>query len=263
MEKITFPQIEEQPVSWGYYRDLHDADRYKALVDRDTGKLFSIVSKDYKVIRHEQAIDEIEDLIYDNEDLGEPTITTSFYNEGGRMCRRYRFRKVVVEIDPGDKLHPELHLYNSYDVTWPLIVILGAYRLVCKNGMVVRKTLFQFRKRHVVELQRMDFREEVSTTLSRFENQVNTWRKWGTQPLPLETYKKVMKAMEFGKRATEEIEDQVDEEFEGFLTDGFPQITVWLFYNIIAWYITHKAVSLNHKVELEKRLRRAINYFNV
>jgi hypothetical protein len=71
-----------------------------------------------------------------------------------------------------------------------------------------------------------------------------------------------MEAMDFGKRATEEIEDQVDEDFEGFLTNGFPQITVWLFYNIIAWYITHKAVSLNHRVELENRLRRAINYFN-
>ena len=35
MEEITFPQIEEQPVSWGYYRDLHDAKRYKAIVDQD------------------------------------------------------------------------------------------------------------------------------------------------------------------------------------------------------------------------------------
>lgn len=91
MEEITFPEIEEQPVSWGYYRDLHDANRYKAIVDRDTGKLFSIVSKDYKLIRHEEAIDEIEDLIYDNEDLGNPTIKTSFYNEGGRMCREVPF----------------------------------------------------------------------------------------------------------------------------------------------------------------------------
>lgn len=262
MSEITFPEIEVQPVSWGYHRDLHDAARYKAIVDRDSGKLFSIVSKDYKLIRHEQAIEEIEDLIYDNEDLGEPTVTTSFYNEGGRMCRRYRFQKVAVEIDPGDELHPELHLYNSYDVTWPLIVALGAYRLVCKNGMVVRKTLFRFNKRHVLELERMNFKKDVSTVLTRFNSQVKTWREWRTRPISLETYDKIMNTMEFGKEATEQIESKVNEDFEGFLFRGYPQITAWLFYNILTWYATHKAASLNHRVELENRLRRAIGYFS-
>jgi len=70
MEEVTFPQIEEQPVSWGYYRDLHDADRYKAIIDRDTGKLFSIVSKDYKLIRHEEAVDEIEELTGKSREIG-------------------------------------------------------------------------------------------------------------------------------------------------------------------------------------------------
>ena len=261
MEEVTFPQIEEQPVSWGYYRDLHDANRYKAIVDRDTGKLFSIVSKDYKLMRHEEAIEGIEDLIYDNEDLGEPTIKTSFYNDGGRMCRTYRFKKVTVEIALKDMLNPELRLYNSYDVSWPLTVVLAAYRLVCKNGMVVEETLFRFKKRHVLELERMNFKEDVSTVLTRFDSQVKTWREWRTRPISLETYDKVMNTMEFGKKATEEIESRVNEDFEGFLFRGYPQITAWLLYNILTWYATHKAVSLNHRVELESRLRRAISYF--
>ena len=262
MGEIIFPEIVEQPVMWGYYRDLHDADRYKTIVERDTGKLFSIVSKEYKLIRHEQAVDEIEGLIYGNEDLGDPTIKTSFYSDGGRMCRRYRFEKVAVEIEPGDNLHPELHLYNSYDVTWPLIVVLGAYRLVCTNGMVVVKTLFRFKKRHVLELERMNFKKDVSTVLARFESQVKTWREWRTRPISLENYDKVMNTMDFGKKATEQIESKVNEDFEGFLFRGYPQITAWLFYNILTWYITHRAVSLNHRVELESRLRRAIVHFN-
>jgi len=261
MEEVVFPIIEEQPVMWGYHRDLHDADRYKAIVDRETGKLFSIVSKGYRVIRHEEAIDELEELVYDNEDLGEPTITTSFYNDGGRMCRRYRFRKVTIEIKPGDRLHPELHLFNSYDLTWPLIVLLGAFRFVCANGLVVGKKFYQFRKQHVVELERMDFKDQVTTALERFEAQAKTWRKWGARPLSLETYQKVMRAMEFGKQATETIEEKVNEDVEGFLSAGYPQPTVWMFYNLIAWYITHRAVSLNHRVEMEKRLRRAVGFF--
>lgn len=261
MEEVVFPIIEEQPVSWGHYRDLHDADRYKAIVDRETGKLFSIVSKDYRVIRHEQAIDELEDILYETPEMGVPAVATSFFNDGGRMRRTYRFKKITIEIGPGDRVHPELHLFNSYDLTWPLIVLLGAFRFVCANGLVVGQKFYQFRKRHIVEFERMDFKDQVATALERFEDQVKTWRKWGTLALSLETYQKVMKVMEFGKRATETIEEKVNKDVEGFLTEGFPQPTVWIFYNLITWYITHRAVSLNHRVELEKRLRRAVGFF--
>ena len=47
---------------WGLDKDLHPANRYKAIVDADTGKLFAIVSQDYRVIRHERAIEQIEEF---------------------------------------------------------------------------------------------------------------------------------------------------------------------------------------------------------
>jgi len=262
MEEIAFPQIEEQPVMWGYHRELHQAHKHKAIVDRDTGKLFSIVSKDYKLIRHEQAIDELENILYGgDEDLGPPSVSTGFFNDGGRMCRKYGFKKVTVEIGQGDKVHPELLLYNSYDLTWPLIVLLGAFRYVCTNGLVVGKKFHQFRRRHVLELERMDFREQVKTALERFEKQVKTWQKWDTRPLSLETFGAIMKAMKWGKKATEEIEERVYQEGDDYDNQGFPIISLWIFFNILTWYITHETVSLNHRVELEGRLRRAIGYF--
>lgn len=151
-----------------------------------------------------------------------------------------------------------MSLYNSYGLTWPLIVLLGAFRLVCTNGLVVGEKFFQLKKRHILELERMDFREQVKTALERFNNQVETWKKWGTRLLSLATYEKVMKSMELGKRATETIEEEVSEDFEGFLSDGYPQPSVWTFYNLITSYITHQAVSLNHRLELENRLRKAM-----
>jgi len=51
--KISFPEVVEQPVTWGYGRNLHQTDRYKAIVDPNAGKLFSIVSEDYmRIPRH-------------------------------------------------------------------------------------------------------------------------------------------------------------------------------------------------------------------
>jgi len=67
-----------------------------------------------------------------------------------------------------------------------------------------------------------------------------------------------MKAMKFGRQASQEIDRRVSRESEGFDSTGVPIIAVWMFYNIITWYITHRAVSLNHRVEMERRLRSAM-----
>ena len=79
--EISFPEVVEKPVMWGYHRDLHQADKYKAIVNPDTGKLFSVVSNDYRLIRHEEAIEQIEKAIYEVPELGRYETFTEFYND--------------------------------------------------------------------------------------------------------------------------------------------------------------------------------------
>jgi len=67
-----FPKVAAEPVSWDPQSKLRDADGYKAIVDSDTGKAFSIVSNDYKIITHQQAIEQIESIIAKNTDPGLP-----------------------------------------------------------------------------------------------------------------------------------------------------------------------------------------------
>jgi len=67
--------------------------------------------------------------------------------------------------------------------------------------------------------------------------------------------------MKFGKNATAEIQHQIDHDASGYDNDKFPVMSLWTFYNVLTWYITHKAVSLNHRVEMENRLRIAMVYF--
>ena len=55
----SFPEVSEVPVSWGEI-NLQRADKYKAIVNPEIGKVYSIVSKDYKLIRHEDAVQRIE-----------------------------------------------------------------------------------------------------------------------------------------------------------------------------------------------------------
>jgi len=260
--KDSFPRVCEMPVSWWKGKDAKPAENHKAIVDLDTGKLFSIVSKDYKVIRHEEAIKEIEAAIHTTSGLGPYEVTTAFHNDGGRMRRTYRFVGVAAEVKPGDFINPELHLLNSYDLAWPFIVDLGAYRMVCSNGLIIGTVLLRLKKRHVSELNRLDLRETVQTALKRFSKATLLWQDWAQRPLTEPIYNHVIEGMDLGVNAREEIEGQIRSESKGRDTKGFPIMTLWAFFNVLCWYMTHKTVSLNHRVEMERRLKVALKHFS-
>lgn len=152
-------------------------------------------------------------------------------------------------------------MFNSYDTSWPFIVILGAFRLVCSNGLVIGEKYLQIRKRHIYGLDQLNIKKQVSTALKRLKLQTNQWEKWANNELTEKSYSKVMKAMKVGKKATEIIEDRISQDASGFTDNGFPIMSLWIFYNVLTWYITHRAVSLNHRVEMERRLRSAMRHF--
>jgi hypothetical protein len=213
------------------------------------------------LLRHEDAIEQVEAAIQENPALGKYEVLTGFYNNGARMRRKYIFPEIEVAIEQGDMVNPELQLFNSYDTKWPLIVILGAYRLVCTNGLVIGKKYLQLKKRHVFDFDEIDIKEQISTALDRFKLQTYQWKRWANRRLAPNISQKVMKEMKFGKKAMDEIEQRIAQESNGF-NNGFPIISLWAFYNVITWYISHRAASLNHRVEMERRLRISLKHFN-
>jgi len=94
--------------------------------------------------------------------------------------------------------------------------------------------------------------------MKRFRSQTNQWQKWTDRTVTEKDYKRILKVMKFGKNATMEIKARTIQEAEDLNDIGFPIMPLWIFYNIITWYITHRAVSLNHRVEMERRLRTAL-----
>lgn len=257
----TFPEVVMRHVMWGEGKEVLRSDRYRAIADKRTNKLFSIVSSDYKLIRHEDAIENVEKAISENKDLGRYEVITKFYNGGGRMRRTYSFPKIKVEIKPEDNVNLKIELFNSYDVTWPFTLLLGAFSFVCSNGLVVEKKYYQLRKRHVFSLDKISVREGLSIAIRRFNMQTREWRRWTDVLLTPKSYAKVMKTMEFAEKAALEIEKQLNQNSESVFVEDFAVTTLWTFYNILTQYITHSAVSLNHQVEMENRLRKAMTNF--
>ncbi len=249
-----FPKVSEEPVFWGKHSKAED---YRALVNPDTGVVFSIVSKDYKLIRHEAAIKKVNKVISKTPELGKYETTVAFYGKGARMRMKYCFTDIPIEIKPDDYIFPELQLFNSYDTTWPFIVLVGAFRFVCANGLVIGEKFLNIRKRHVYDFDKILLEQHISTALEKINSQADQWKQWTDRGLNQASYAQIMKTMKFGKKATEVIEKRIQKETKKFHDNGFPVLTLWVFFNILTWYITHKAVSLNHQVEMEKRLRAA------
>lgn len=178
------------------------------------------------------------------------------------MRRKYIFYEKEVEIRKGDIVNPELQLFNSYDTSWPFILILGAFRVICTNGLVVGEKYLHFKKRHIFNFDKIDIREQISTSVDRLKLQTKQWKKWDAQRLTLDIYNNVIESMKLGKAALETVEAQIWEEAEDIDDDGVPIMSLWTFYNVITWYISHWSVSLNHRVEMERRLRSAIGGIN-
>jgi len=227
-----FPKVGEMPVLWAKNRHAHLAEEHKAIVDLETGKVFSIVSNHYRLIRHESAIEQVEDAIAQRRDLEDCTVLTEFYNDGGRMRRTYRFLEIGVEVSKGDFVSPELLLFNSYDTEWPFIIFLGAFRFVCENGLVVGQKFLHLRKRHVYELGQINIGDEISTALKRFKQQTRQWKGWTRKGLTPRAYSKVLETMRLGIEGKEEVEARVFKQAEGFDPDGFPILSAWEFYNM-------------------------------
>jgi len=94
--------------------------------------------------------------------------------------------------------------------------------------------------------------------LKRFSKQIKEWEKWANRQLKEKIYKKFIKDMKFGKKALGQIENRIYQESNGFDKNSLTIMSVWMFFNVLTWYITYKAVSLNHRVDMEKRLRTAM-----
>jgi hypothetical protein len=225
-------------------------------VDLNTGKVFSVVSNDYRLIKHEEAIEMVEGILHKTPSMAGYVVTTDFYNDGGRMRRKYRFPGITVQVREGDSINLEFHLYNSYDISWPFIVLLGAFRLVCANGLVIGKRYYHFRKRHVFRLEDVGLEVDLDRSIGQFNLQAKEWRKWAEIPMRMAVYDRVMRSMQFGTRAEGEIEEKIWEGI-GASQAGVPLISVWTFYNVLTWYITHRVASLNRRVNFEHRLRIA------
>jgi hypothetical protein len=105
------------------------------------------VSDKYRVIPTQSIIDRLVDKGFQVEKM---VITRP------RQSTKDGFQRHMVRLSHRDLVlrnvndsRPELVIVNSYDGSSSLKIMLGVYRLVCSNGLVIGSTVNQTRIRHV------------------------------------------------------------------------------------------------------------------
>ncbi len=249
-EKYGLPEVEATDVA--YLRELkwNQSNKHMALINPDSGKLFGIHSNNYRLAKHEEGMILLNNAIENNPEFGKPEWTVDLYDEGRKAKITAKFPEVEFPVTNkvGDIINPTLEYLNSYDGTWAEKVILGAYRLICKNGLTVGKKFFMERVIHVGQDRPNQFLTGLDKALDNFSMQVDLWKLWADKQLDPEQGELALEP--FGKKQREEIMTEVRVE------ERQNNLSLWIFYNILTAYITHHVKSLNRRVALQSGLRK-------
>ena len=167
-----------------------------------------------------------------------------------------------------DEVRMTLLLSNAYDRTQALKVLVGGYRLVCSNGMVVEHPAFkglnvnikvvhsqnQTKKLDVVALG-----NSVAALYGAMEQQASVWRGLKSTILKksaLEAFKLDVLAPVVGERNLDKVADLA---FSGKGQDG--TLTLWALYNGVTQHYSEKVEASKTPVSAHLNLDRKAHDF--
>lgn len=201
-----------------------------AVVRTDTDRPLGVVSDKYDLLPHKTVVDGFRKAVEDQE-VSEKISLTKF---GARLMMDMTFPDVRVKVAKGDEVAMHLIVKNSYDGSNALRVVLGAYRLVCSNGLVIFQRFMQFSHKHVGT--QMEVRvEELKNTVGML---TDAFHKTGPVMQEMAATRLQMEPRQFFNakriRLPEYLAEIARQEFEK------KGISVWDAYNAMTFAITHR-----------------------
>jgi hypothetical protein len=235
MNNYNFP-VELQPIMTLNPTQGTDVIKGKlAVVRQDSGETLGIVSNKYGLLKHETVIDNFRKVL-DNIKYQEKI---EIVKNGAYMFATYKLTNEKIEIVKGDIVNLQFIIKNSYNGTNSLQVSLGAFRLICSNGMVIGKEFFNFSQRHIGALDILSFTNRIPQLSSQFKNTLPIMQTMDKQKIenPDELFK--------NKILPKYINEEAKKIYEKSENN-----TVWEFYNSLTATITYKLRKQNPFAEI-------------
>lgn len=203
----------------------------KAVLRTDTKHTLGIVSTKYELLKHDDVVKGFRNALKD--ERFEESIKLA--KNGAQLYATYSLPEHTVEIRPNDRVSLQFIVKNSYDGTNALHITLGAFRLVCTNGMMIGKKFFAFSQKHIgSEAESIDagkLKEKVTMIADQFAKALPVMQTMAAATVfhPSEYFetKKVRIPKYLLAAAKESYEAESDK-------------SLWGVYNSLTYAITHK-----------------------
>ncbi len=143
----------------------------------------NIVSKDYVLVKHAEVVETAKEVMrqfgIEPECVGVDLTLTEY---GERMALSL-YLPPKYAFDPGDghELAMRLEIINSVDGSTRFRAMMGWFRFVCSNGLVIGVTEAQICRRHMGDLNLGDVGSVLSSGLERAKTEKENFREWREQ----------------------------------------------------------------------------------
>jgi len=165
------------------------------------------------------------------------TRKVSASHNDARTKIEYRFPEHRVAIREGDEIDLTLTVLNSYDTSWSFRSILGAFRLLCANGMVEGTAFQQYAHKHTLNLDTDRAIAELGLALDNFESNAENWKMYPQISVNAFEVDRVFKALAKGSKS---LRVALDESYEGYARRLGNNL--WALLNTLTHWSTHHKV---------------------
>lgn len=139
-----------------------------------------IVSGKYKLLQHHQIIDEVVRTLQES---GFDTSSLNAQMDLTALGERMRLQVVLPEqyhltLDADDAIALRLICTNSVDGSVIFSALMGWFRFVCSNGLIVGTIHKQFRQRHNTQMEVTDIMQVLREGISSATKERGLMKKW-------------------------------------------------------------------------------------
>lgn len=260
-DNVYFP-VKLVPVKAEFDDEYLPSD-FRAVVRTDTNQVLGIHGPDYKLITNYEAFDAFDTALSRSAlDLDGMTIKDELSYGGARTIRTYVFPNHAVNIGRvGDIVNLQLRVVNSYDGSTAFSTLLGGYRLVCTNGLVIGKTFTQNYARHTKGFSISSMLEGLNQTIDTYFDTADQWRRWATIGLTDFQVEEVLKTL---PQTNDRLHERLLALYRIEKSEMGP--SMWAFYNALTHYSTHEKMKSTSQanrasviLQREQRIRTVLN----
>ena len=242
------PEYELKPV----FVNGENQKKYRAVVNRLTGKVVAIVSNRFQLIQHKTVFNTFLEALENK--YSESEITGFFRWTDNRAYLFTYFKN--AEFNSNDTYRLGLVVTNGVDGTLAIWAKFAGIRLVCTNGLVDTQTIKVVKTVHIG----IDQNEFMERIVKRFESIIETVEEY---PETLSHKIEWMKSIELNRDKATLIVNKLDLPKKAFYvirkTLLKPSITLYDLYNAITEYISnYSGLRVDNRVAELARIEKEL-----